>query len=215
MASAAELSASLSPQLDRAHRRLSEKRLLNADDDAVSVLVPGGGRMLYRAKSDAAPRELPLTGLSGTPALHGQVYRLRPDAGALASISTASSAGLARGGVRVPIVFDEQARHIGEAWRSAGATELSAALASGANAGLVSGRLLLIGVTPSRMIFNAELFEKCAHAYLLARGGAPGRKTHLVPWWVRLIAGRRLRRDQANAARHHAAGREAPELVAY
>jgi hypothetical protein len=215
MASADELSASLSPQLERAHRRLIEKHLLSADDDAVSVLLPGRGRMLYRARSDAALRELPLTGLSGTPALHGQVYQLRQDAGALASISTRASAALARSGVRVPIVFDEQARHIGETWRSTDALQLDRALTGGANAGPVDGRLLLLGVTPSRMIFNAELFEKCAHAYLLARGDAAARKTHLVPWWVRLIAGRRLRRDQANAARCHAAGREAPELVAY
>jgi hypothetical protein len=215
MASAHELAASLSPQLERAHHRLSEKRLLNAANDAVSVLMPGSERMLFRGQGDAAARELPLSGLTGTAGLHGQVYRLRADAGALASISTATSAALAGSGVRVPIVFDEQARHIGEAWRNAPPTELAAALASGANAGLVSGQLLLIGVTPSRMIFNAELFEKCAHAYLLARGAAPGRKTHLVPWWVCLIAGRRLRRDQANAARCHAAGRAAPELVAY
>jgi hypothetical protein len=215
MASAEELSASLLPQLGRAHRRLIEKQLLSADDDAVSVLVPGRGRMLYRARSDAAEQELPLTGNSGTAALHGQVYRLRADAGALASVSTRTSAALARGGVRVPIVFDEQARHIGEAWPCSTEPQLAGALAAGANAGVIDGRLLLLGVTPSRMIFNAELFEKCAHAYLLARGSAPPRKTHLVPWWVCLIAGRRLRRDQAIAARCHAAGREAPELVAY
>jgi hypothetical protein len=215
MVSADDPSASLPPQLERAHRRLIEKRLLNAADDAVSVLLPGRARMLYRARDEPALRDLPLSGLSGTEALHGQVYGLRQDAGALASISTSTSAALARSGVRVPIVFDEQARHIGETWPNTDAAHLGRVLAGGANAGPVDGKLLLIGVTPSRMIFNAELFEKCAHAYLLARGDAPGRKTHLVPWWVCLIAGRRLRRDQRNAALCHAAGREAPELVAY
>jgi hypothetical protein len=215
MANADESDRTLQPQLERAHRRLLEKRLLSADDDAVSVLLPGRGRMLYRSRCDAAPRELPLTGLSGAAALHARVYRIRGDAGALASVSTATSAALAASGVHVPIVFDEQARHIGDAWLNATATELERALRGGANAGLVEGRLLVIGVTPSRMIFNAELFEKSAHAYLLARGEAPVRKTHLVPWWVRLIAGRRLRRDQSNAARCHAQGREAPELTAY
>jgi hypothetical protein len=202
-------------ELQRAHQRLLDKQLLNADDDAVSVLLPGSGQMLYRARHDVEPRQLSLSGLSGTAALHGQVYRLRADAGALASISTETSAALAKSRVRVPIVFDEQARHIGEAWPSTQAAHLAQALAGGSNAGAVDGKLLLIGVTPSRMIFNAELFEKSAHAYLLARGDAPGRKTHFVPWWVCLIAGRRLRRDQATAARCHAAGREAPELVAY
>jgi hypothetical protein len=215
MTSAHESDDALQLQLQRAHRRLLEKRLLSNDDDAVSVLVPGRGRMLYRSRRDAAPRELPLAGLSEAAALHAQVYRLRGDAGALASLSTATSSALAASGVHVPIVFDEQARHIGNAWPNSAAAELDRALQGGANAGVVEGRLLVIGVTPSRMIFNAELFEKSAHAYLLARGDAPGRKTHLIPWWVRLIAGRRLRRDQANAARCHAQGREAPELTAY
>jgi hypothetical protein len=215
MANLDEPISSLSQQLDRAHRRLLDKGLLCADEDAVSVLLPGRGRMLYRARSDAAPHELPLVGASTAAALHAQVYRLRGDAGALASLTTATSKSLAASGVHMPIVFDEQARHIGDAWPNAGAAQLEGAVHAGANAGLVEGRLLVIGVTPSRMIFNAELFEKSAHAYLLARGAPPGRKTHLVPWWVRLIAGRRLRRDQAEAARCHAQGREAPELTAY
>lgn len=215
MASDEQPPTALVSQLERAHRRLSEKQLLGADDDAVSLLVPGTGRMLFRSRNDASWLELSLNEPGGTPALHGRVYRLRPDAGALASISTKTSRDLTRRGVRVPIVFDEQARHIGEAWPNVATTRLPQALAGGANAGLVDGRLLLLGVTPSRMIYNAELFEKSARAYLLARGDEPYRKTHLVPWWVRLIAGRRLRRDQALAARCHAAGREAPELVAY
>lgn len=209
------MSDELSRQLERAYDRLTEKRLLGAVDDAVSVLLPGAGRMLYRARSDEAARELPLTTGSGTAAIHARVYRERPDAGAVGSVSTRSSAALARGGIHVPIVFDEQARHIGDAWRSARSAELSTALGGGANAGLVDGKLLVIGVTPSRMIFNAELFEKSAHAYLLARGDGAARKIHRVPWWVRLIAGRRLRRDQANAARCHAEGRPSPELIAY
>lgn len=215
MSQARELTITRTAQLERAHRRMIEKRLLNADDDAISLLIPGAGRMLYRARADSAVRELPLSGLEGSPALHGLAYALRPDAGALASISTTTSAALAQSGGHVPIVFDEQARHIGETWGKTNLATLSGALAGGGNAGFCDGRLLVLGVTPNRMIFNAELFEKCAGAYLLARGEAPGRKLHSVPAWVRLIARRRLRRDQANAARCHGAGREAPELSAY
>jgi hypothetical protein len=192
-----------------------EKHLLAADDDAVSVLLPGASTMLYRARADASARALPLAGLRGLPALHGRAYELRPDAGALASFGTATSAALARSREPVPIVFDEQARHVGETWRPAEFSRLARALANGGNAGLVDGRFLILGVTTNRMIFNAELFEKCAGAYLLARGREPGRKVHFVPFWVRWIAGRRLSRDQAQAARCHAAGREAPELTAY
>ena len=86
-------------------------------------------------------------------------------------------------------------------------------LAGGGNAGPLEGRLLALGVTRNRMLFNAELFEKCAMAYVLARlGGGAVKK---VPWWVRLIAGRRLRQDQARAASSHAAGEQAQELGAY
>jgi ribulose-5-phosphate 4-epimerase/fuculose-1-phosphate aldolase len=215
MAEAAAFSSGLAQQVERAHRRLTEKELLRASDDAVSVLLPGRGAMLFWAGSDAALQELPLSGLRGVPALHGEAYRLRPDAGALASLSTGSSPELSRGGGRIPIVFDEQARHIGEAFYCASAAGLRHALRGGGNAGVVEGRLFVLGVTPSRMIFNAELFEKCARAYLIARGSEQQRRIHRIPWWVRLVAGRRLRRDQAQAARCHALGREAPELMAY
>lgn len=209
------LASALSAHLERAHRRLVEKGLLVAEDDAVSVLIPGTRSMLYRARRDASGRELSFAGLDGAPALHGSTYAFRPDAGALASLSTATSAALARHATPVPIVFDEQARHIGDSWGNAGSAQLREALATGGNAGLVDGRLLIVGVTPNRMIFNAELFEKCARAYLLARGAAPGREVHHVPFWVRWIAKRRLSRDCARAAECHAAGREAPELSAY
>src|SRR5688572_28117373 len=116
MTSRAELTSAREAALTRAHRRLLEKHLLQAEDDAVSVLLPGAAAMLYRSRNDPSARELPFTGLHGVPALHGRAYELRPDAGALASLSTATSAALARNGVHVPIVFDEQARHVGETW---------------------------------------------------------------------------------------------------
>ncbi len=204
---------SLAGQLERAHQRLRDKGLLGDANDAVSVRLPGTGLMLYRAHRDEAPRELAIGGAEGFAELHARAYRLRADAGAIASVSTRSSAALSAPGGHVPPVFDEQARHIGDAWPSAPSSALSEALGTGANAGAIDGRWLVLGVTPSRMVFNAELFEKSSRAYLLARGD--GRRIHRVPWWVCWIAGRRLRRDQRNAARHHEAGRPSPELIAY
>ena len=61
MAEAAAFSSGLAPQVERAHRRLTEKELLRASDDAVSVLLPGRGAMLFWAGSDAALQELPLS----------------------------------------------------------------------------------------------------------------------------------------------------------
>ncbi|MEJ2041896.1 MAG: hypothetical protein P8X89_01300 [Reinekea sp.] len=37
------------------------------------------------------------------------------------------------------------------------------------NADTVDDQLLVIGVTQNRMVFNVELYEKCAMAYTLAR----------------------------------------------
>ncbi len=215
MSDPSELRSSLDAQLERAQRRLVDKRLLQTEDDAVSVLIPGRARMLFRARDDARGEELPLSGMGGIPGLHGRAYELRPDAGAIASASTATSAALSRSGTPVPVVFDEQARHLRATQPSTDPSGLAQALAAGSNAAVIEGRSLILGVTPNRMLFNAELFEKCARAYLLARGEPPVRQVHLVPFWVRWIAGRRLARDQANAARCHAAGREAPELTAY
>lgn len=215
MTSPTDTRSALDAQLERVQQRLVDKRLLQAADDAVSVLIPGTARMLFRARDDPRSEELPLSGMGGVAGLHGRAYELRPDAGAMASASTATSAALSRSAAPVPVVFDEQARHLGATPPGTDACGLAQALASGGNAAVVDGRLLILGVTPNRMLFNAELFEKCARAYLLARGEPPVRKVHLVPFWVRWIAGRRLARDQANAARCHAAGREAPELTAY
>jgi hypothetical protein len=135
----AELAASRLQQLERVRRRLLDKRLLKAEDDAVSALLPGRGRMLFWGKNDERAREIPLAGEAGCAALHGQVYRLRPDIGAVASVSTVTSSELWRRYLRVPIVFDEQARHIGEAWAGVPATQLATVLAGGANAGVVDG----------------------------------------------------------------------------
>ncbi|HSC82778.1 MAG TPA: hypothetical protein VLC30_04080 [Pseudomonas sp.] len=199
--------------LFQAAERLRAKGFLNGAGDSVSLLLPGSGSMLFLAPgAEAEVLELSHPG-SGLAALHAEVYHLRGDAGAVATLSPRWSLQLDELGEAMPSVFDEQARHIGRSWAPAKCTQLADVLADGGNAGLVDGRLLAIGVTRNRMLFNAELFEKCAMAYVLARLG--GGRVKQVPWWVRLIAGRRLLKDQANAAASHAFGQQAAELGAY
>ncbi|MBB2495280.1 hypothetical protein [Aquipseudomonas ullengensis] len=200
-------------ELLQAGARMSAKGFLNDAGDSLSLLLPGTGRMLLLLAGEA-PREVELSKAeTGLAALHAQVYRLRGDAGAVATLSPRWSLQLGELGEAMPSVFDEQARHIGRSWAPAVAGQLPAVLVAGGNAGLVDGRLLAVGVTRNRMLFNAELFEKCAMAYVLARLG--GGRVKQVPWWVRLIAGRRLLKDQANAATQHAAGQASAELGAY
>lgn len=200
-------------ELLQAGARMRAKGFLNDAGDSLSLLLPGTGRMLLLLAGEA-PREVELSrAASGLAAVHAEVYRLRGDAGAVATLSPRWSLQLSDLGEAMPSVFDEQARHIGRSWAPAVAGQLPSVLAAGGNAGLVDGHLLAIGVTRNRMLFNAELFEKCAMAYVLARLG--GGKVKQVPWWVRLIAGRRLAKDQANAAASHAFGQQAAELGAY
>ncbi|MBC9252368.1 hypothetical protein A9179_19015 [Pseudomonas alcaligenes] len=200
-------------ELLQAGTRLATKGFLHGAADGLSLLLPGSGCMLLLGH-DQAPREVALDQPDSLlAALHAQVYQLRHDAGAVASLSPRWSLLLGELNEAMPTVFDEQARHIGRSWAPASSRQLPAVLAGGGNAGLVDGHLLSIGVTRNRMLFNAELFEKCAMAYVLARQG--GGKVSRVPWWVRLIAGRRLLQDEARAAASHAAGEHAAELGAY
>lgn len=200
-------------ELLQAATRLAAKGLFNDGGDSLSLLLPGTGRMLLLVHGQA-PREVELDhGEDGIAGLHARLYRLRGDVGAAALLSPRWSLQLAALNEAMPAVFDEQARHIGRSWAPAGIEQLPALLAGGGNAGPLAGRLLALGVTRNRMLFNAELFEKCAMAYVLARLG--GGRVKKVPWWVRLIAGRRLRKDQARAAASHAAGQQAAELGAY
>ena len=53
-------------------------------------------------------------------------------------------------------------------------------------------------MTCDRVLFNTELYEKCAQAYVIAK--ASGNQIGFIPVWVRLIANHRLLRDERHAA---------------
>lgn len=199
--------------LIKAASRLSGKGLLNRQGDAVSLRLVGEDNMLL-LEVGATPRVVSIGNPEpGVAALHAQVYRSRADAGAVATLSPRWSLQLQGLGEAMPAIFDEQARHLGPNWAPARASDLAAALASGGNAGLVDGCLLVLGITRNRLLFNAELFEKCAMAYVLARLG--GGTVKRLPWIVRKVAGGRLLKDEANASAAHAQGRSSPEPSGY
>lgn len=74
----------------------------------------------------------------------------------------------------------------------------------GANAALLGERLLCLGMTCDRVLFNTELYEKCARAYVLAK--ATGNRIWLIPQRVRLIANRRLLKDERRPAASYRKG---------
>lgn len=140
---------------------------------------------------------------------HHAFYQDRPDVGAVLIATPPWAGALALVPQEMPGLFDEQVRHLG----SKVARFSPAGLQSGDNAFLLGDSVLCLGMTLDRLIFNAELLEKCAKAFLLAH--STGAKLTLVPWWVRTIAGRRLRRDERFAAQCYAEGRQPVFKSAY
>jgi len=137
----------------------------------------------------------------GNPAgSHAAYYRDRPDVGAVLVTRAPWAGALVLVSTDMPGLFDEQVRHLG---RKVGRFSPTA-LNGGDNVFLLPESVLCFGMTLDRLVFNAELLEKCAKAFLLAH--CTGARLTLVPWWVRAIAGRRLRRDQRYSAQCHAAG---------
>ncbi len=137
-------------------------------------------------------------------ALHAAIFQTRGDVGAIAVSSPCGVRLVAEFGGVLPTLFDEQARHIGASARPildrtrASKERLREVFGRGENAVLLGNQLLCLGMTSERVLFNTELVEKCARAYVIAR--ATGRPVKRIPWWVRVIANRRLMKDERNAA---------------
>jgi ribulose-5-phosphate 4-epimerase/fuculose-1-phosphate aldolase len=172
--------------------------------------------MWFGAAGDDAPVLRDWTGCTNDDRLssHALVYARRSDVGAIARGGGAFGLRLADFGGALPQVFDEQARHIGPmppAVRDDG--ELATALATPGSALMLRGTPLCWGTTPRRLGLNAELFEKCAKAYVLAI--ATGGRVRNLPWWVRLIANGRLAKDQRAAAMAFARGEMPNESAGY
>jgi ribulose-5-phosphate 4-epimerase/fuculose-1-phosphate aldolase len=190
-----------------ARARLQQRHLLTRG--LFSVRVPGREAMAV-LDPEGEPRILGFAeALDPRAALHAQVYRRRGDAGAVLSACppwAATLAGLAR---PLPVVFDEQARHLGPVLPLTGPQ----ALDSNGTAYFLPDGCLCIGTTRDRAVFNAELLEKCSQAFLLAflaRG-----RVWRIPLPIRLFAWSRLRRDQRIAAAAIAQGRFAQTATAY
>jgi hypothetical protein len=197
--------------------RLRAKSLFGEPGDSVSVRVPGRKELLL-ALPDTDELRLVSFDHEGDEAAGFQaaVYRTREDAGAVLVGSTPWSAALASLGTAVPTLFDEQARHIGTmrdpvpVGRRRRALK---ALRGGCNISLYGDQRICIGTTPDRVVFNADLFEKCCKAFVIAC--ASGNRIHEVPALVRYIAGGRLKKDQERAMASYQQGRIPEGMDAY
>ena len=196
-----------------ARRRLAGKGLFPATGASLSVRLPQAPQLLIvfgldgttqaRRCSPLAPHEA----LAGDPAaLHAAIYALRPDVGAIVLGGAAFGQALAALDGTMPLLFDEQARHLGPMGAPAAprVSALATALRAGGNTVLVDGVPVCLGTTVQRMVFNAELFEKCAKAWVLA--ASTGQAVSRLPWWVGRIATGRLKKDQRRAAQRFERG---------
>ena len=197
--------------------RLRTKGLFGELGDSLSVRLLGQRQFLLAVPDSEEARKCSFetAGIEGA-GLHAAIYRARGDAGAILIGRTRWSSALATIGARVPTLFDEQARHIGKSEKPilAGSPErLLSALRGGANIAIYGDQRVCIGTTPERLVLNAELFQKCAEAFVI--GHASGHRIRHVPRWVQYIASRRLRTDQKRAAQSYDAGRMPTGMNAY
>lgn len=134
------------------------------------------------------------------------VYQARSDVESVLLNRQPWAAALHALGQDMPGIFDEQVRHLGRKVAllddAIGAPASRARLRSGANAFAMPARVLCLGTIPERTVFNAELLEKCAKAYVLA--SSAGLPVGRIPWLVRWIANGRLQKDQKHAAKQYA-----------
>lgn len=197
--------------------RFIAEGLFGNEGDSFSMRIPGRNEFLLIRSGDEKPERVPMNGPVGNDAdLHTALYSARADAGAVLIGKTPWSAALSTIEATIPVLFDEQARHIGRVTapvKPGDRDGLVTAVSGGANVAIVGGQRLCLAPAPDRVVFNATLFEKCAKAFVIAQSsGKPIRK---IPWWVCLIAGGRLKKDQARAAESLAAGRIPEGMNAY
>ncbi len=204
--------AEIQKQLSDAVARLRSKGLFVPGNDSLSMRVPGTDEFLLANPVDDEIETATLA--SDSP--HAMVYRLRPDAGGVLLGTTQWSIAIAAIGHSPPLMYDEQARHIGKAppiVAQADQAGLKRAIQTGSNVIFAGDQCLRIGITRDRLIFNTELFEKCALAFVVAYSS--GGRIRKIPLWVQYIAGRRLRKDQASAAKAYASGTIPEGTTAY
>lgn len=180
--------------------RLSAKRLLEGPSPSLSLRIPGRDALWFGNAADVEPRRLSLSGMPAEPGsgLHAAAYASRQDVCAVASGGGDFGLRLADFGGAMPGVFDEQVRHLGAMPPPPrGSSDLAHALRGGANVLLLKGQPMVFGMTGARLVLNAELFEKCAKAYVLSVAG--GGKVKPLPWIVRYVANGRLIKDEKRA----------------
>lgn len=212
--------------VDAAHR-LHAKGLVGEGAASLSSRVPGRPQMAIAPRgstfAELKPAQVEIIDWEAATdperSLHATIYRSRPDAGAIAHLHPQWASALRLLDRPMPGIFDEQVRQLGRSLQRLPYSEpvlgreAIALLKDHDSAFLYGDGVLCLGVTRDRVIFNAELLEKCAKAFVLA--SATGRKVGTVPLFVREIAHSRMLKDQKKAAAAYARGEVPTGFTAY
>lgn len=211
----------------KAAQFLYQKGLLTATGGNVSLRIPGGHvgadalaitpsgyDYLKMLPEDVCVLAMDLTRLEGErdpsieSALHAAIYQVRPDVQAIVHTHQVYTSTLAIINAPIPALFDEEARFLGRSveiipYRPSGTgmlkNEVAKHVRNQANAYMMANHgALVFGTDMESAIHNAEVLEKCALAYLLAR--CTGNKIGKIPLLVREVAFAKLRADQKKAA---------------
>ncbi len=189
---------SLRRELVRAAKGMAEKGLVIGSQGNVSVRIPGSDAFLItptslpyeRMRAEDAVRvdgSGHVAGGGRRPSVevgvHRNIYRARPDVGAVLHTHSPHASALAVLRVPIPPVLDEQLPYLGgvvpvAAYAPTGTPELAeevcAALGHGAAVLMANHGALCVGPDLDRGLVLAELLERVAQIYLLARSaGSP------------------------------------------
>lgn len=137
-------------------------------------------------------------------AFHARIYQARPDVNAIIHTHQVYTSALAIMKAEIPSLFDEQVRYLGKTVRiipyapsGTGmlAKKIGRLVRDHNNAYIMQNHgALCFGESMQQAIYNVEILEKCAIAYLLTL--CAEKKGTRIPVAVREIAFAKLRKDQ-------------------
>lgn len=206
-------------QIVETAQALVRKGYLMATGGNISLRIPGQDAFaitpsnydyMKMTPDDVCILDLNLTKIDGhlkpsvESAMHGAIYRERPDVNAVIHTHQAYVSALTLIKAPIPALFDEQARFLGRSvdiipYAPSGTGMLKNTVARHVknhnNAFMMQNHgALVFGHDMERAIHNVEILEKCALAYLLAI--CSERKISKIPLAVREVAFAKLRKDQ-------------------
>jgi L-fuculose-phosphate aldolase len=185
------------------------------DQNALAI-TPSNYDYMQMTPDDICVLDAELKPLEGTrkpsveSAFHAAIYQSRADVNVVIHTHQVTASAIALMGKDIPALFDEQVLFLGRevAIASYGASgtgwlksNIVKKLGNHCNAYIMQNHgALILGPNPERAMFNVELLEKCAVAFLLAY--YTGERVTKIPLPIREIIFSKLRKGQKAGETH-------------